>query len=430
MASELKKLHPNNEEPNLVHLPVLEEILNLHQPTILEISNWVKQIKTFKSSGLSKISSRIWKLLFERVPFLLTHMVETIFNNFEFPQKWKHATVIPLPKVTNITGPEDLRPISLLPLPGKIVEHLIYTQIDQFLETHALLTDRQNGFRTKRSTVHTIFDFTSDILTSYNDNLDVIAINIDFKKAFDTVNHIKLISKLKKKIFSQNLIKLLQNYLENRSQSTCVGGECSTSLNVTYGVPQGSVLGPKLFLLYLNDLVEVIEYCDYYMYADDIVLFKKIRNDDNFIDDDIGLFKHDVQRVSEWCVANELTINIKKNKVQYFPSNRNFDCQTFENSHQICIKNNSLDYISSYKYLGIELDRNMNMKGQFEYLYKIVSHKLFLLKTIRPCLTTKAALSVAKSMILSLIDYGNIFLTGCTLGDQSQWAKVVLLMLM
>ena len=203
-----------------------------------------------------------------------------------------------------------------------------------------------------------------------------------------------------------------------------MGGECSTSLNVTYGVPQGSVLGPKLFLLYLNDLVEVIEYCDYYMYADDIVLFKKIRNDDNFINDDIGLFKHDVQRVSEWCVANELTINIKKNYVQYFPSNRNFNCQTFENSHQICIKNNSLDYVSSYKYLGIELDRNMNMKGQFEYLFKIVSHKLFLLKTIRPCLTTNAALSVVKSMILSLIDYGNIFLTGCTLGDQSDLQKL------
>ena len=89
----------------------------------------------------------------------------------------------------------------------------------------------------KRSTVHTIFDFTPDLLTSYNDNLDVKAIYIDFKKAFDTENHIKLISKLKIFNFSQNLIKLLHNYLENRSQSTCVGGECSTSLNVTYGVP-------------------------------------------------------------------------------------------------------------------------------------------------------------------------------------------------
>ena len=94
-----------------MQMPALEERLYLHQPTILEISNWVKQIKTFKSSGLSKIASRIWKLLFERIPNLLAHMVETIFNTFVFPQSWKHATVIPLPKVPNITGPEDLRPI-------------------------------------------------------------------------------------------------------------------------------------------------------------------------------------------------------------------------------------------------------------------------------------------------------------------------------
>ena len=167
-----------------MQMPVLEDKLYLHQPTILEISNWVKEIKNLKSSGWSKIASRIWKLLFERIPSLLAHMVETIFNTFVFPQCWKHATVIPLPEVSNITGPEDLRPISFLPLPGKIIEHLIYTQIDQFLETHALLTNRQNGFRMKRSTVYTFFDFASDLFTSYNDNLDVIAIYIDFKKSF------------------------------------------------------------------------------------------------------------------------------------------------------------------------------------------------------------------------------------------------------
>ena len=117
---------------------------------------------------------------------------------------------------------------------------------------------------------------------------------------------------------TKNSIKLRKNYLENRSQSTCVNGECSTRLNVTYGVPQGSVLGPKLFLLYLNDLVKVIEHCDFYMYADDIVLYKRIRTDNNHVDEDIELFKYDVQRVAEWCVANELTINIKKNQGTIF----------------------------------------------------------------------------------------------------------------
>ena len=101
-------------------------------------------------------------------------------------------------------------------------------------------------------------------------------------------------------------------------------------LNVTYGVPQGSVLGPTLFLLYLNDLVKVIEHCDFYMYADDIVLYKRIRTDNNNVDEDIELFKYDVQRVAEWCVANELTINIKKTKVKYFLSTRNTDCSALK----------------------------------------------------------------------------------------------------
>ena len=97
--------------------------------------------------------------------------------------------MIRIPKVAKIIGPEDLRPISLSPLPGKIVEHLIHTQLDQYLETHSLITEFQNGFRTKKSTVQTIFDFTTDN--------DVLAIYIDFKKAFDTVNHLKLIDKFK-----------------------------------------------------------------------------------------------------------------------------------------------------------------------------------------------------------------------------------------
>ena len=104
--------------------------LTLTKPLQNDIQFWVKKIQVFKSSGLPLISSRIWKLLFTDEPLLLYTLVETIFNKYEFPQVWKSATVIPLPKIAKIIGPEDLRPISLLPLPGKIVEHLIYYQID------------------------------------------------------------------------------------------------------------------------------------------------------------------------------------------------------------------------------------------------------------------------------------------------------------
>ena len=118
-------------------------------------------------------------------------------------------------------------------------------------------------------------------------------------------------------------------------------------------------------------------------------------------------------------MENELTINIKKTKLQFFPKNRNLDCHLFENTHDINIDGINLEYVSSFKYLGVEIDRNLTMKSQYEYIFKAVNHKFFLLKLIRRSLTIKAALEVARSMIFSLIDYGNIFLTGCTQEDKS-----------
>ena len=173
----------------------------------------------------------------------------------------------------------------------------------------------------------------------------------------------------------------------------------------------------KLFLLYINDLTYVIKNCEYHLYADDIVLYRKLRS--NHINNDFALFLEDVQSVANWCVINELTINIKKTKSQYFPKNRNVDCNHFEKTHIVKIDQSLISYVNSFKYLGTEIDKNINMKGQFEYLYKSVNHKLFLLRILRPCLTVNAASNIARSMILSLIDYGNIFLTCCTQKDKS-----------
>ena len=106
-------------------------------------------------------------------------------------------------------------------------------------------------------------------------------------------------------------------------------------------------------------------------------------------------------------------------KVQYFPKNRNIDCHQFESSNIISLDENDLDYVSSFKYLGVKIDRNLSMKGQYQHVFKAVNHKFFLLKLISLSLTIKAALDVARSMIFSLIDYGNIFLTGCTQEEKS-----------
>ena len=174
--------------------------------------------------------------------------------------------------------------------------------------------------------------------------------------------------------------------------------------------------------MFINDLVYNIRHCKYFLYADDIVMFKKLDKGNVLLD--IDLFKQDIKAIETWCLQNELTINIKKTKLQYFPQNRNIDCKTFKNDVTCRIYDQELTYVSTFKYLGIDIDRNLNMKSFFDSMYKLVNHKLYLLKLIRPSLTIDAALAVGKSMLLSLIDYGNIFLTCLTQEDRSDLQKL------
>ena len=139
---------------------------------------------------------------------------------------------------------------------------------------------------------------------------------------------------------------------------------------------------------------------------------------------DLRLFQDDILAIENWCLQNELTINIKKTKTQFFPANSNFNYVAFEN-HNICrIYDQDLSFVNTFKYLGVDIDRHLNFKSFYDSMYRLVNHKLYLLKLIRPALTVQAALSVGKSMILSLIDYGNIFLTILTQEDKSDLQKV------
>ena len=173
-----------------------------------------------------------------------------------------------------------------------------------------------------------------------------------------------------------------------------------------YGVPQGSILGPLFFLCYINDITQICNNTNILLYADDTVLYKAITDKERFLD--MHNFQQDVNRLVLWCQRNRLSINVKKTKLVFYPASQN---AINDVNNIISMQGTAVDYVSSYLYLGVDIDNMLTFKKHFSNTFKNVSHKLFILRKIRYMINTKAALDVAKTMLCSIIDYGNIFLS-------------------
>ena len=371
----------------------------------------IKNISVHKSSGL-ELPSYFLKICFELVSIRLLVIMNKSLHTGYFPIKWRRAIIVPIPKINIPDEIGDLRPIALTPLPGKMLERFVHTQLLAHLNRHNILTEFQNGFRKNHSTIDTIFKFTTDLQLNKNNKLNTLALYIDFKKAFDTVNHKLLLGKLKDMQIKDNVLNWISSYLTNRSQCTRLGNNISGDMEVKTGVPQGSILGPLFFLCYINDITNICKSSKILLYADDTVLYKGITESEKFLD--MHNFQQDVNRLVLWCQRNRLSIYIKKTKLVFYPVNQNV-----ENNMNSVIKMRglSVDYLTSYLYLGVDIDDMLTFKKHYNNTFKNVSHKLFILRKIRYMINVKAALDITKTMLCSVIDYGNIFLSSCTQGD-------------
>ena len=387
--------------------PISQGSLSEMYTTPDEIIYICKDIDINKASCIDNVASEILRDAFLAIPDKLCSLFNNCFSNAIIPTTWKCARVTPLPKGGNAQSVSNYRPISLLPLLSKLIEKIVHRRIYEYLMEYDLLDKRQGGFRPEHSTVKTCAYFTEDLYQANNNNDITIAVYIDAMKAFDTVNHQILIKKLRKLGIQGNLLKLVKNYLSDRKQCTLANDIVSEVYDITCGVPQGSVLGPLLFLLYINDITNSVINCKVSMYADDTVLYISHKK----VETAITLIQADLNHLYTWCNRNKLTINCKKTKYCLYgmrssiKRSKMLDIQISLNAH-------ILERVCSYKYLGLILDEHLTYNKHIKEMNKLVSHKLYLLSKVRRYLTPAASINIFKTMVLSLIEYCDIVYAG------------------
>ena len=384
-------------------------MFKIREVAIEEVLLEIKNLKVSKPSGIDHISTRILKDALWILAHQFTWLLNLTIRLKSIPTDWKSAKISLVPKDGNLTDINNFRPIAILPVVSKVMEHLIQAQTMTYLEDNNILDQNQGGFRKNNSTTATTSSMLDDIYENINNQQLTFSVFIDFRKAFDSINHEILIKKLSKVGFHQDTVEWYRHYLTGRKQCSVVNGVRSSLLDITCGVPQGSVLGPMLFLIFINDLGSVINRSGYKLYADDTVLYSRCTGEDN---ETLCLnIQQDLNCVFNWCNDNAIMMNVKKTKVMMFGTRQRLLEMEQLN---IFVNNRQLECVPSYKYLGTHLDSELNFIKQSNETIKSVSYKLYFLGKIKKLLNTSTLIMMYKSYIQPYFDYNDIFLETTT----------------
>ena len=286
-----------------------DDVLSSISITESDVRKCIDKLKVNKSPGPDTISPRVLKEAKCELIKPLTLLFNKSLQSGSMPDDWKLANVTPIFKKGNKTLPSNYRPISLTSVVCKMLETLIRDKLVSHLEGNNLLKNTQHGFRNKRSCLTNLLDFSYDILNQYDESKAVDVIYLDFQKAFDKVPHKRLLFKLKSHGVQGNVLRWIENWLSNRKQRVVINGKTSEWTNVTSGVPQGSVLGPVLFLVYINDIDEGVTSI-ISKFADDTKIANSVVSNEQVTE-----MQNNLNKLLEWGQTWQMNYNTEKCKV-------------------------------------------------------------------------------------------------------------------
>ena len=334
----------------------------------------------------------------------ITILIENSIQKGVFPHDLKVARITPIHKEGPFTDPSNFRPISSLFYLSKIYEKYFSDRLINFFNKHSLISPKQFGFQRGISTSDALLSLTEDIYKALNDRLHFIAAIIDVKKAFDCVNHIILLNKLERCGVRGIPLIWLKSYLSDRKCFVEIGSYKSNLKTFNIGVPQGSILGPLLFLVYVNDLPKFSATMQTQLFADDTIVFKTGSDIDTLINSS----NEELTKLNEWTRANKLTIHAGKTKLLVV-SNR----IPLHYNLSINILDNEISPSNCCKYLGVHLDNRLTFKDHIKYINGKISRHTGILYKIRNNLPMKTRLDYYYAYIYPFLAY-NITIWGST----------------
>ena len=382
---------------NFNPIPIAEHIDNIILQES-EVEDILITLNPSKASGPDLINPRLLKSSATIIKYPLCKLFNLSLEKAIYPIQWKKANVTPVYKCDKPNDIKNYRPISLLSVISKVMERCIYKHVHNHLLRHKIITSNQSGFTKGDSAVNQLVNITNEFGKALDNGKEIRVVFCDISKAFDRVWHKGLLFKLKKAGISGNLLDWFKNYLDGRHQRVVINGCASEWLPITAGVPQGSILGPLLFILFINDIVSDIE-AEIKLFADDTSLFIVVDNPRNAAD----ILNADLDRIHKWSEQWLVKFNPKKTETLIM-SRKN----TKIDHPPLYMNNQTLQNVTKHKHLGLIISNNGFWDEHIDYIIKKAYNRLNILRKCRTVLDRFTLEKLYFSFIRPILEYADV----------------------